>query len=464
MQAHTPAETASTRVLLLLLLVSVLLGAGALTYKLFIPAAIVKYAVAGVLGGVAALWVFSHPTLGLYAAVFYIYAGIGYYFHVHAGYPVVVIAFVASLYRLFRGDHLRLPSIGFNTSVTVFTVFAVTSILWAHYPMSSFHGMSIWLKSLFLVYLIVHLLRNPRDVERFALIMYIGALASVLLGLANIHFGWVQKERLLEEYGWVRFTATHEDPNAAALILASVTPIGVYALRRYRRWAVRVGFIVGTLLIVLAAFSTLSRAAVFPLLFVVLFVMIRDLGKHSILPIAIVSVLIAVLVPPVYWERLASLEQLFAGVMGDFSLMMRFKAMETAWYFFLAHPLTGIGLENFAMRSMPDVLIRIPAHNAYLDLLSGVGIFGFGAYTAGLGSVFREYLNALRAPGNAHMRHLAFYLLASAGTVLVGALFLSIWHYYILWLPLAAILAAGRVAREAQGDDRDEGTDTPSAG
>lgn len=440
-----------------LLILSVVVAIAALTCQYVLPISIVKYLIGAALACAAGVWVFAYPNYGLYLAVFYIYAGAGYYFDVHAGYPLVVIAAAAAAILVLRGAPLRLPGAAFNWAVALFTLFAVTSILWAHNPNASFLGISLWIKSAFLVYLVVQLLRTPRDVERMALVIFISAVAAVLLGLANLFFGWVDAEGPTAEYGWIRFSATHGDANQTAVLLASALPIGVYAMRRFRTWPMLLLLATTTLLLLLAAFSTLSRAAVFPLGFVVVVILARDLRHRALIAGVVAAVLIAVLVPPVYWERLLSLEQIMSGVIGDYSLLMRFKAMQSAWHLFLSHPLTGIGLENFSSRSGADVYVRIAAHNAALDLLCGVGFIGFGAYASMLVAAFGHFHDAMRATWEREaewMRHLAFYVLVSVGAILVGAMFLSIWHVYILWLPVAIGLAAGRLARERlNGED-----------
>ena len=83
----------------------------------------------------------------------------------------------------------------------------------------------------------------------------------------------------------------------------------------------------------------------------------------------------------------------------------------------------------------------------------GVGIFGFIAYMCMLGSVFREFVRGIRAkwkPQDRHMSDLAYYLCVMYCATLIGVLFLSLPFYYVVWLPAAAGLVVGRLARRAE--------------
>ena len=103
------------------------------------------------------------------------------------------------------------------------------------------------------------------------------------------------------------------------------------------------------------------------------------------------------------------------------------------------------------------MFVRRLAHNTYLEVLVGVGVFGFAAYMTMIAVSMSELTRAMRtkwAEGYEWMRDLAFYLLLSLLTVLVGLMFLSMPFEYVIWLPVAGGLVAGRLARRYAVDPK----------
>jgi O-antigen ligase len=424
-----------------------LLGVLSLTHKHYLQPILVKSAVLGVVAAIGGVWMLSRPKYGLYVLIFYVYSGFGFYLQFNAAYLIILAVGAAVGLGLLRGGTLQVPTAGFLWAAACFTLLAVQSIAQAFDVSLAVASLFIWLKSLFLVFVVVQLLRKPRDVERFALAIFAGTVLAVAFGVINMWFGWA---RDISTVGgnWVRFTGTHEDPNVGAVFLASALPLGIYAIRRYRHWALRVVFAVATALVAAAVFWTFSRGAVFQVGFIVLAVLIRDLRRWAIIPLSAVALMAAFLVPDYYWHRLLSLEQLLSGATEDYSIMIRLKALIAAWKLFVAHPIAGIGLNNFEVRS--ELHMRLMVHNAYLETLVSTGILGFAAMVSALVVVFRQFRVAMRArwgEATAWMRHLVFYFLISLISTLIGAFFLSIMFAYAIWLLAAAGLAVGAMAR-----------------
>jgi len=119
----------------------------------------------------------------------------------------------------------------------------------------------------------------------------------------------------------------------------------------------------------------------------------------------------------------------------------------------LQHPLTGVGINNFIVRSASELPVRIGAHNAYLEILVGVGIAGLTAFLAIIASGIVGLWKALKTRWeNSYkwMNDLSYYLLVSLACTLLGAMFEAIQWKYELWLPVALGVSVGRLAQKSR--------------
>jgi O-antigen ligase len=117
---------------------------------------------------------------------------------------------------------------------------------------------------------------------------------------------------------------------------------------------------------------------------------------------------------------------------------------------FLHHPLTGVGLGNFIESSSYRLFVRIVAHNTYLEILVGVGIFGLIAFLAMMAAGFRHLWAGARHPwraGNEWLGSLSFYFALSLVAIGLSAIFLTFPFRYQLWIPVAAGLIVGNLRR-----------------
>jgi len=420
-----------------------------LTFQHFLPARYIQLLALGAIACVIGLVLFAHPKHALLLAVFYIYASLTYYFKVPAGYPIIAMVIAAVILNAVRGEQAIYPTPGFNWALGLFAVLTAQSLIFAWDIDASLAEILRFVRSLVMVYLVVHLIRTPVDLRNYAMMILASVLIMLVMGVVNIFFG-IADIRAADASGTVRFASTHIDPNSFAVVVASALPIALLAIRLLRRWFMRAAIVGIILFMVFMIFSSFSRAAVFPVGFVVLVVMLRDVrGKWGFTSVGALVVGILVFVPAHYWQKVNSLQQLTSSITLDWSLRVRLMALHGAWDLFLDNLLTGVGLGNFPARSGSDVFQRMVAHNAYLEVAVGVGLFGIAAYLTMLGFVFAGFRKAIRTKWPAEfnwMPHVAFYMMVSFGSVLVGAIFLSMPFEYLIWLPAAAGLVAGRMA------------------
>jgi len=436
---------------LLLLTLAILPVLGVFYVYFFQSIALLKFAVFGFTAMALGFVFFFSPKFSLLVAVFYVYSGLSFYFHLHVAYPIVMIAFFAVLLRHFIGNPIEMRDGMFNWSVAVFTLIALTSMLYARSPGQSLFGFSKFIKVFILVFLALQLLKKPEDLERYGLVIFIGGLMSVLFGLANLQLGIAKDLSVVGFAKVTRFEGTHENPNRLAIYLASALPLGFYAVKRAKRLVIRVSASVASFILVLAIFATFSRAAVFPMVFALVATMIREVKSRKVyFGIFLLIVVVILITPTYYWARVLSLGAVIQDLPNDWSIYMRMQAAKSAIALFLQYPLTGVGFENFIVRSGSYLYTALVAHNAYLEILVGIGIFGFIAWMCILLSCVRACLRGMRYrwdDGTVWMKDLSFYMLLSFVSALMNILFLSAGFGYFVWIPLAGGLVAGNLVR-----------------
>ena len=410
-----------------------------------------RLAVLGAVAGVLGLSFFVRPRLGIYFMLFHVYAGLSFYLPGFVPLAVMATVLSATLLDCVGGGRLYLRDAGFLWAVALFAIIALQSILWARDPYFSFVAFSQFAKAAALVFLIVQFIRTPEDLRAYGWWIFVGAVATVALGVVNLKLGLETRIHAMGGVGIVRFAGAHANPNYAAAIMISAIPMGVFAIRYTSTVVGRLAAAAGVVTLTVGVFATFSRSALFAFAFVALAVLLREVrSRKTYLGVLIVLLVGVLLTPKYYWIRLGSLGGMGETLQHDWSLMMRMKALGTSWDLFTQHPLAGVGLNNFIVRSADDMLIRIGVHNLYLEILCGVGIIGFLAYAAIHYAALKQLVGGIRAawaPSDAWIGRFSYYLMIAFISTLISGLFASDEFNYMIWVPVAGALAIGNLRR-----------------
>jgi O-antigen ligase len=428
-----------------------LLALLALAAWLVLPHNLIKLAVVGAMGSVVGLLVFAFPKYGAYLGTYYVYAGLSYYTGVPVAAVVTFLITAAVVLQLVRGDSTQVTDPFFNWSLALFTVFVVQSFLFAYNYDYAFRSFSLFAKSVLFVFVIGQLIRNERDLETLAFVVFAATLSTVILGVVNIEFGIVENSSVLVPgIGGSRFAATHGNANVAALYFVAGLPLGIYAVKRARSIMFKLLLIAGVIAIVVATIMTFSRQTIFPLTVVLLATLFKEARSKWVYSVVLLVVVIGLfLIPDYYWYRIFTISEIFEDVNEDWSLAIRVKAFQTAWHLFLQHPFTGVGLNNVIVRSASELFVRIGAHNGYLEVLAGVGLFGFVAFIMMPVAGIRGFVRAFRTrwpEEQRWMNDLSYYFLLSAVAVFIAVFFEPSHFYRVFWLPVVGGLIAGKLA------------------
>jgi putative inorganic carbon (HCO3(-)) transporter len=431
-------------------------GLAALAVWLFVPDKFVKLAAIGSAGAAFALLVFCFPRHGFYFGYFWVFAGLSYYGGGPVAAVVSLLVTMGVLTELLRGGTIEFRDPLFNWAMAFFVAFSIQSLLFAYDPWYTIGGLLSFAKTILTVFLICQLTRTEKHLETLAFVVFAAVLSTVILGVVNVRLGIVKDWTVISSaLSWMRFGSTHVNPNLAAYYLVVGLPLAIYAVTRARGGLAKGALVAAILAIIVATVMTFSRQAIFPLVVILVATLIKQARRKYVYGIvATAVVVVALFVPQYYWWRISTIGSIFSDSAGDFSLRIRLKALQAGWHLFLQHPFTGIGLNNFYVRSgSAELPVKMVAHNGYLEVLCGVGIFGFIAYLLMPVAGLRGLLRAWKAPwpeDRRWMKGLSFYLLLSLVAALVGVFFQHLHFYRIFWFPVAAGLVAGQLADKAR--------------
>lgn len=419
---------------------------------------IVKLMVACLVAASFAIVVVTHPHYGIYVMLFYTYAGLRTL--IGSGLvPLAVMSLIMAgvTVNLARGETFRLKDPVFLWSVAFFGIVAAQSMLWAHDVRTAASSFGKFLKALGFVVLIVQSIQTPQHVKWFARWLFAGAIATVFLGAVARHLGMLPQVEA--ELGMnLRFSGLHINANYAAALLTTAIPIGVFVAKTTTSRVWRLSTVVGILILTIAVFATYSRQAVFALAFVTLAVLFKEVRSRAAYG-AIVTILFLgfMLTPRYYWDRLVTISQVIENAQLDWSLYTRMAALKRAVQMFTEHPILGVGLRNFAARSGDVLFIRIPAHNMYLEILTGVGLVGFVGYITVFYSGARLCVEGIKHrwhSAEAWMRDYAFYTLISLLSALISGFFINTEFQYITWIPVAGGLVVAALGSRAAAPEQ----------
>jgi O-antigen ligase len=403
------------------------------------------------LGGATLLFV--RPRWGLWLLVFYVYAGLAFYFPFNMSGLISMVVIAAVALDLVLGAENRLEDPLFWYANAIFLLIAIGSMVWAKSPKLSLVEIWNYLKMVGFAYVIVHLVRTPQHLRTLMVMVFAGALATVILGVMNLVLGIqsVGDNYIRGSEYMLRFMGTHENPNRAAAFMCTAVPMGLFFVKQARP-ALKPFWILGVLILVVAIYATFSRSVAFPLAMITTAVFLREVkSRRSFVLVVVLLAGAALLTPKVWWERVLGLGAAFQTTTLDWSVYTRLMALHTAWEMFLNHPLTGIGIGNFIVAAAYKVFLRIVVHNTYLEILVGTGIFGLVSFLFILLSGFRHTFNGARARWEGQpewLRSACFYCALSAVSIWMSAFFGTMPFRQPFWVPIAVGLVIARFLRD----------------
>ncbi len=268
--------------------------------------------------------------------------------------------------------------------------FDALSASWAQYPHAAIHEAGKWFEFALLAVVAASLWKRDPENRTFRGVIELCTFAVVIVAIIY-EFAAPDSFVHIGSFNFIRLDGTLSGPNQLGQFLVPATALLTYyvLLDGSRRSQIALG----TTLVAIAL--TFSRTALVASFFVIAIEawMHRSYLRRLFLPVGTAIVAMAILVTiglqvshVSSWSQFANRQMsvVYAGGVGN-----RSELWHAAFTFWRAHPLFGIGADNFSL-SLATVglpMIRTHANNLYLEQLADGGIVLFALTLALLAAV-----------------------------------------------------------------------------
>ncbi len=308
---------------------------------------------------------------------------------------------------------------------------ATSSILNALDSSLVLDALVVFLKDAVIAVVIVLLLQRPAAFRQTLWVLigagiFLGTLSSyqfLTKTFTNTYGGFATAslQTIIGQQNDYRIGGPIGDPNFFAQILIVIVPIALERSLHEKRMLLRGLALWCALVCVGTTVFTYSRGGFLSLAAVILIFFVIYPPRMFQLPIFLLSfVVVALLIPPNYWERILSLNQYFQtpGTIRTNDPALRGRATENlaALGMFEANPLLGVGWGNYSVAyptyeqnlGISIANRRTAAHNLYLEVAAETGTAGLVTFLALIGAAVQCVLGSrrrllqsgLKGPGN----------------------------------------------------------------
>jgi len=295
--------------------------------------------------------------------------------------------------------------------------------------------------------LLIGVLIDSKEKLRWLLITLALAIAAIVLkgGYWAIIHGF--QDRVYGPSG-----SAYGGNNEFAVATTMAIPLLVLWFHNLRgerwRWAVA-GLVV---LAFVSALSSWSRGGLLSVIAVAVLLVLQSRRKWLALPILAIGLgLVLVGLPDAWFARMQTLG---APALED-SAASRLVIWQIGWDYALSHPWFGSGFESWLLFTPPDAEFRA-WHSAYVQVAAEHGLVGFALYLLLIGGTLWSLLGLMwhakpmnSARGKPRIERMAAALFTALVAYLVGAAFLSIAYWELLFVLLASAWVLGRLVHRA---------------
>lgn len=347
---------------------------------------------------------------------------------------------------------LHIPATRALIALLVWMALSVPGALW---PGGAFTTFLDFLKTALIFLVIVTAVRTMRDVERLALVYFLGAVIFAAVVLSRTQFHMTGDGRMERLY--------YYDSNDFATYAITALPLGLYFAATGKR-LLKIAAWAGTGILALGFIWSGSRGGFLAFLAVIAYFLLRYTTIHRSWrwsAVVAIGVIVTATAGDKYWSRIRTIFR----PSEDYNLTEeqgRVQIWRRGIGYMIAHPVLGVGAGNFpraegtisplAERQRRGRTLKWgPSHNSYVQVAAELGLPGIIIFCVFLARVFRALgpvpvavgPPSLAAELQKRRARLAQSLTASLIGFAVGSFFLTLAYADMLYA-LAGIAVALR--------------------
>ncbi len=280
------------------------------------------------------------------------------------------------------------------------------------------------------------LVDSRRNFLAFLLVLTVATMISDFLPFLVPPPEEYASKTLIWQEGILRYEGYQFEANMFAFHQVFIIPILLFLLAKYDRprfaRPLITAALAGTVFVLMLSFSRGGFVGLLVILAVVLVVERRN--RKVATAAALGAIILMVVAPALYWERIISLYDAAKHVSEDFAIMVRVRTMKVALILGAENPVFGVGIGNFIHQAGRFIPFMKVVHNAFLQIFSELGLPGLTVVTA----IFIRNLVLVRSmmrsdPGGERAR-VGRFLMVQQVAVALNAMFIPVGYEFIFWI------------------------------
>ncbi|MFA4948263.1 MAG: O-antigen ligase family protein [Candidatus Krumholzibacteriia bacterium] len=313
-----------------------------------------------------------------------------------------------------------------------------------------------FIKVLIAVVIVVQFTRDRKEFRRFLLVLVGGILLSDYLPFIVHPPGRFASLSMLWSQGIVRYEGFVFEPNTFALFQLFLIPVLIFFAGAYRKPRIARPFfaflIIASIGVLALSFSRGGFVGLACLLLTLVVVERRN-KPLFLFGLSLIAASI-VFIPGVYWERIGSVFDFATKRSGDFAIWTRLETMRVALRLGLAHPLLGVGIDNFLPSAAYFIPIGLTVHSMFLQIFSELGFVALSLFIGIIICNFRIIRRMMKNESDPEVAQIGRALFIQHIAMLVSSIFLPVLFDMIVWFMLALPAIAEHAYRS---ESRSEG-------